>query len=738
MKLTPALSVTAASLAICAGSARAQSFGEGFESPSIPVTWLVHNQSSPLGTTTWASVTNDGGYGPHSGARYASANYQAGSNLATVSVWLITPQVALRNGDTFTFWTRSTSGTFPDRMQLRMSTAGTSTNTGSGATDVGDFSTLLLDINPTYSHEDYPTGYPLSWRAFNATVSGLSGPVGGRFALRYFVENSGPSGPNGDFVGIDDVAYTSVTDPTGSCCLGDGSCVQLVSGVCTGQGGAYHGDGSTCASITCPSGACCLPNLTCATSTASPCTAQGGIYRGDGSACATANCPGPTAGPDVVVSEVFDVSRDAALGNITAYSVGTDACNIGDVGVSWISGTNQHPVISGNMFRLKTVNGADRFEQLGMSWYKHGFLATNGSFCGTCTSSDGTHLGPHGCSDVYSSGLNGSQAGMGPRSELNATTGVFTYPSGHQTDNSVIARRCQVFTADIDPAQNPGALYYADAHYIVPDDAQFSASGANATNGLNNVSYRQILIASTTATPTFAATTHSYQPGIQAWKDHDASVTQAFAEYIDSTTPSNIVSRFIVAAKATDLGGGQWHYEYAIYNVNADRAGGSFSVPIPAGAVVSNIGFHAPFYHSGEVYDNTAWNAVVSAGAVTWTPAAFSPPENANALRWGTLYNFRFDANVPPGVAAATLGLFKVGVPASLSIPGLPAPGVACYANCDNSTTAPALNVLDFSCFLNRFAAGDTYANCDHSTTAPVLNVLDFSCFINSFAAGCS
>ena len=33
---------------------------------------------------------------------------------------------------------------------------------------------------------------------------------------------------------------------------------------------------------------------------------------------------------------------------------------------------------------------------------------------------------------------------------------------------------------------------------------------------------------------------------------------------------------------------------------------------------------------------------------------------------------------------------------------------VSCYANCDNSTTAPVLNVLDFSCFLNRFAAGCT------------------------------
>jgi hypothetical protein len=63
--------------------------------------------------------------------------------------------------------------------------------------------------------------------------------------------------------------------------------------------------------------------------------------------------------------------------------------------------------------------------------------------------------------------------------------------------------------------------------------------------------------------------------------------------------------------------------------------------------------------------------------------------------------------------------------------------GAACYANCDGSTVAPVLNVLDFNCFLNRFSAGESYANCDGSTVAPVLNVLDFNCFLNRFSAGC-
>jgi hypothetical protein len=65
------------------------------------------------------------------------------------------------------------------------------------------------------------------------------------------------------------------------------------------------------------------------------------------------------------------------------------------------------------------------------------------------------------------------------------------------------------------------------------------------------------------------------------------------------------------------------------------------------------------------------------------------------------------------------------------SVPG------ACYPNCDGSTAPPVLNVQDFTCFLQHFAAGQPYANCDRSTQAPTLNVADFTCFLQRFAAGC-
>jgi hypothetical protein len=60
-----------------------------------------------------------------------------------------------------------------------------------------------------------------------------------------------------------------------------------------------------------------------------------------------------------------------------------------------------------------------------------------------------------------------------------------------------------------------------------------------------------------------------------------------------------------------------------------------------------------------------------------------------------------------------------------------------CPANCDGSTTAPVLNVEDFTCFINKFAMNDPGANCDCSTTEPILNVEEFTCFINRFAMGC-
>ncbi|MFG0286271.1 MAG: hypothetical protein ACF8R7_17805 [Phycisphaerales bacterium JB039] len=58
-------------------------------------------------------------------------------------------------------------------------------------------------------------------------------------------------------------------------------------------------------------------------------------------------------------------------------------------------------------------------------------------------------------------------------------------------------------------------------------------------------------------------------------------------------------------------------------------------------------------------------------------------------------------------------------------------PDAACYADCDASGD---LDVFDFLCFQNAFAAGEAYADCDASGD---LDIFDFLCFQNAMTTGC-
>jgi hypothetical protein len=127
-------------------------------------------------------------------------------------------------------------------------------------------------------------------------------------------------------------------------------------------------------------------------------------------------------------------------------------------------------------------------------------------------------------------------------------------------------------------------------------------------------------------------------------------------------------------------------------------------------------------------------------GIATWIGSVGGDGNWFNDLAFdsaGVLHGARFNGGVyriNTSTAVQTLD-FPGNYTGLVYISSAPPP---CYPNCDNSTTPPVLNVQDFSCFLNRFAGGDTYANCDGSTIDPVLNVQDFSCFLNRFASGCT
>ena len=89
-----------------------------------------------------------------------------------------------------------------------MSLNGNSSDVGSTAASVGDFSMLLFNVNGQ--------NYPNVWTRVVITLSGIPSPVTGRLAFRYRADGGGPDGSNSDYIGVDSVQYccTSCGIPT--------------------------------------------------------------------------------------------------------------------------------------------------------------------------------------------------------------------------------------------------------------------------------------------------------------------------------------------------------------------------------------------------------------------------------------------------------------------------------------------------------------------------------------------
>lgn len=206
-------------LVLCAGSVQAQTESFDVITALTPPTangnvtasgWVGALRSVPLGSTG-IFQGNDGVFpsqaGPPNG--YMGMNFNNTSGANTISTWAMSPVLNMQNGDSFTFYTRTVTGNpFPDRLEVRLSTAGASTDVGNNATSVGDFGTLLLSVDPNLSG-----AYPDVWTQFGATLSGLGGPTSGRLAFRYFVTDGGPAGANSNYIGIDSFEYSAVPEP---------------------------------------------------------------------------------------------------------------------------------------------------------------------------------------------------------------------------------------------------------------------------------------------------------------------------------------------------------------------------------------------------------------------------------------------------------------------------------------------------------------------------------------------
>jgi hypothetical protein len=387
---------------------------------------------------------------------------------------------------------------------------------------------------------------------------------------------------------------------------------------------------------------------------------------------------GTVPGPDVIVGDLIGLEQSdvGSAGGRVGLALGTDACNKGTVDVAWIAlPSNDHPFIPQNLYRMSGGATNDgRFEQIGQSWGKHAFAAASADSCGFgCNGVGGDHLGS-GCSDAYGAGLNGSQGQIGSRAWVNPFTGNFpgstaNNHSGHSHD--VTSHRILVDVNDLNTTMNPGATYFAEAQYVVPHEYTWCQSHPGQCNMYNNASYRRYSVTGINQPFSFSpvGSTVREQPGIKAW-------TGATVSNPIQPDPGNDGIWFM-GYKVTNPTTGVWHYEYALHNENLDRAIQSFSVPLGPGVNISNIGFHAPPQHPGWAndgtfnnlgYSSTPWNVTQDASSITWSTETFATNQNANAIRFGTLYNFRFDANQPPQSANATVGFFKTGSPMTVGI----------------------------------------------------------------------
>ena len=206
--------------------------------------------------------------------------------------------------------------------------------------------------------------------------------------------------------------------------------------------------------------------------------------------------------------------------------------------------------------------------------------------------------------------------------------------------------------------QVAGAQYFIDSWYIVRDDV----------NIYNTMGYRQV-------TPTFGTvwtfpTATPLVPGaiVDAWVNPAAPGPNA-----DNKKIAHASGHVSIAVRATDMGGGQWRYNYAVMNHDFNRKLRSFAVPLPGGAVVSDTTFHDVDRDA-----STDWVASASGGFMRWEIPTNTPARlQVFAQKWGTTYSFSFRTNVAPsaaGAMTARLGILDGGGELTVGIlgPGTP------------------------------------------------------------------
>ncbi len=327
-------------------------------------------------------------------------------------------------------------------------------------------------------------------------------------------------------------------------------------------------------------------------------------------------------------------------------------CNPGSVNIPWFAAMQpEHPMFG---FMIARVHN-DKIEQINeWSFCKHAFTSINvNGQCGPCQNPGTGSLMGLNCSDTYAAGNNASRTWLGPPEEINPWLGTWDpvgsyfdigdpsqagYPAPADGTRSLnqsifdsVDNRVTVNEVDLTTV---GASYYYALQLIHKGESLANRGDNNAHRGMN---------------PTFNG---------GSWSFSNNSEGQQFGSVL-SRWPGATVNvesngaddgRFFVGSKVTNLGGGNYHYEYAIHNVDNSRAGGSFSIPIDASAAATNFTF-------GDIDTDSSndWSMARVGNEVVFTATASNP------IEWNTIYNFGFDADFAPGTSLCEIGEARPG-----------------------------------------------------------------------------
>jgi hypothetical protein len=394
----------------------------------------------------------------------------------------------------------------------------------------------------------------------------------------------------------------------------------------------------------------------------------------------------PLARPDELVWGVCDAdftgytdvaltglnSLSEAFHNDTRVAMAPSATlkNVGKADVPWLgtiapaSNPGQHPFLYLALYRL--ANGV--FEQIGASDLKHAFFSLNQGE--DCSCASGGQVLYDGCEDIYGTGTNINRVYLGPRNELTAATGDWTSTGSHFDGTPVDNVRHHFgdsdhtdqfehrLTAMASELSTPGARYFYYAWYIVKADIDI----------FNSMGFREFTPVFTTLWSFNDVTALETGAPLNAWVDPLGPGADAATTIItecnnvaggDCDGHLQLAARATAAAPRASLGPVEpYRYEYALMNLDYDRQIETFSIPIPTGVNITNISFRDPDDDAGN-----DWVASVGPNAITWS----LPNGEFHGLRWGDLYNFGFEADVPPGDVFAQLGVFEPGIPAILA-----------------------------------------------------------------------